>query len=48
MLARLEAAFNDRVARYRELLCVLKGQPLAVHAEEFSRLSAALTARLDR
>ncbi|MEU3515482.1 MerR family transcriptional regulator [Streptomyces sp. NPDC006654] len=48
VLARLDAAFNDRVARYRELLCVLKGQPLAVHAEEFAWLSAALTARLDR
>ncbi|MFG3292582.1 MerR family transcriptional regulator [Streptomyces sp. NPDC048179] len=48
VLARLDAAFNDRVARYRELLCVLKGQPLAVHAEEFAWLAAALRARVDR
>ncbi|MFF7983901.1 MerR family transcriptional regulator [Streptomyces sp. NPDC007901] len=48
VLARLDAAFNDRVARYRELLCVLKGQPLAVYAEEFAWLAAALRARVDR
>ncbi|MFE3168917.1 MerR family transcriptional regulator [Streptomyces sp. NPDC059224] len=48
VLARLDTAFDDRLARYRELLAVLKGQPLRVHAEEFSWAAAALRARVDR
>ncbi|MEU9383374.1 MerR family transcriptional regulator [Streptomyces sp. NPDC048279] len=48
VLARLDTAFDDRLARYRELLAVLKGQPLRVHAEEFTWAAAALRARVDR
>ncbi|MGW7241036.1 helix-turn-helix domain-containing protein [Streptomyces sp. NPDC054804] len=48
VLKRLDTAFDDRLARYRELLCVLKGQPLTVYAEEFAWTAAALRARLDR
>ncbi|MEU9156031.1 MerR family transcriptional regulator [Streptomyces sp. NPDC048417] len=48
VLKRLDAAFNDRLARYRELLSVLKGQPLNVYAEEFAWAVAALRARVDR
>ncbi|MEV6766599.1 MerR family transcriptional regulator [Streptomyces sp. NPDC051105] len=48
VLKRLETAFDDRLARYRELLCVLKGQPLTVYAEEFAWTAAALRARVDR
>ncbi|MFF4900778.1 MerR family transcriptional regulator [Streptomyces sp. NPDC001068] len=44
VLERLDTAFDDRLARYRELLCVLKGRPLAVHAEEFAWTAAALRA----
>lgn len=48
VLKRLDTVFDDRLARYRELLCVLKGQPLTVYAEEFAWTAAALRARLDR
>ncbi|MER5531586.1 MerR family transcriptional regulator [Streptomyces sp. NPDC002677] len=48
VLKRLDTAFDYRLARYRELLCVLKGQPLTVYAEEFAWAAAALRARVDR
>ncbi|MEU9289848.1 MerR family transcriptional regulator [Streptomyces sp. NPDC048275] len=49
VLERLESAANDRVARYRELLCVVKGQgTLPAHREEFAWVVAALRARLAR
>ncbi|MEU0969642.1 MerR family transcriptional regulator [Streptomyces sp. NPDC005917] len=48
VLKRLDTAFDDRLARYRELLSVLKGQPFTVYAEEFAWAAAALRARVDR
>ncbi|OLZ64881.1 MerR family transcriptional regulator [Streptomyces sp. IMTB 2501] len=48
VLERLDAASNDRLARYRELMSVLNGRPLAVHAEEFAWVVAALRARAGR
>ncbi|MET9087392.1 MerR family transcriptional regulator [Streptomyces sp. NPDC004237] len=48
VLARFDTAFDARAARYRELLSVLKGQPLAVHAEDFAWVTAALRARAAR
>ncbi|WP_105970493.1 helix-turn-helix domain-containing protein [Streptomyces geranii] len=47
VLARMESASNDRLARYRELLTRMKGaSPAAVHREEFAWVVAALRARL--
>ncbi|MFE6484447.1 MerR family transcriptional regulator [Streptomyces sp. NPDC057757] len=49
VLERLEAPENEQVARYRELLIALKGQPpLAAHREEFAWVVAALRARVAR
>ncbi|MFE9999074.1 helix-turn-helix domain-containing protein [Streptomyces avermitilis] len=49
VLERLEATSNDRVARYRELLAVVKGGgPLPAHREEFGWVVAALRARPGR
>ncbi|MER7935430.1 MULTISPECIES: MerR family transcriptional regulator [unclassified Streptomyces] len=48
VLKRLDTAFDDRLARYRELLAVLKGRPLARHAPEVAWTAAALRARTDR
>jgi DNA-binding transcriptional MerR regulator len=45
VLERLETAFDDRLARYRELLSVVNGRPLAPHREEFGWVVAALRAR---
>ncbi|WP_217547715.1 MerR family transcriptional regulator [Streptomyces sp. GbtcB6] len=46
VLERMEAASNDRLARYRELLSTLKGgSPAAAHREEFAWVVAALRAR---
>ncbi|MCX4577640.1 MerR family transcriptional regulator [Streptomyces sp. NBC_01571] len=43
VLERLEAAANDRIARYRELLSLAKGQgTLPAHREEFAWVVAAL------
>lgn len=44
VLERMEATTNDRLARYRELLSVLKDEPLAPHREEFAWVVAALRA----
>ncbi|MEU9368359.1 MerR family transcriptional regulator [Streptomyces avermitilis] len=49
VLERLEATSNDRVARYRELLAVVKGGgPVPAHREEFGWVVAALRARPGR
>jgi DNA-binding transcriptional MerR regulator len=48
VLERLEAGFNDRLARYRELLTLLKGQPLAAYSEDFGWVAAALRSRAGR
>jgi DNA-binding transcriptional MerR regulator len=45
VLARMESASNDRLARYRELLAVLKGTPVPRHQEDFAWVVAALRAR---
>lgn len=43
---RMESAFDDRVARYRELLGRVKGNgPVSAHREEFAWTVAALRAR---
>ncbi|MBW8700690.1 Nodulation protein NolA [Streptomyces sp. MBT84] len=48
VLDRMETAFGERVARYRELLCVVNGQPAPQHREEFAWVVAALRARTGR
>ncbi|MFE1851907.1 MerR family transcriptional regulator [Streptomyces sp. NPDC002387] len=48
VLDRMETAFDERVARYRELLCVVNGQPVPQHREEFAWVVAALRARTGR
>ncbi|MET9044601.1 MerR family transcriptional regulator [Streptomyces sp. NPDC004362] len=48
VLDRMETAFDERVARYRELLCVVNGQPAPQHREEFAWVVAALRARTGR
>ncbi|MFC4501963.1 MULTISPECIES: MerR family transcriptional regulator [Streptomyces] len=46
VLERMEAASNNRLARYRELLSTVKGAgPAAAHREEFAWVVAALRAR---
>ncbi|MGW2933876.1 helix-turn-helix domain-containing protein [Streptomyces sp. NPDC001156] len=45
VLERMETAFDERAARYRELLSVVKGQPAPPHREEFAWVVAALRAR---
>ncbi|GEC09090.1 MerR family transcriptional regulator [Streptomyces spinoverrucosus] len=47
VLQRLRSSADDRVARYRELLAVVKGRgPAAAHREEFAWVVAALEARV--
>ncbi|GHI04828.1 MerR family transcriptional regulator [Streptomyces cellostaticus] len=48
VLERMTAAFNDRVARYRELLAIVNRQPAPPHAEDFAWVVAALRAREGR
>ncbi|GHK04512.1 MerR family transcriptional regulator [Streptomyces sp. Y2F8-2] len=48
VLERMEAAFDERVARYRELLSLVNDQPRPPHQEEFAWVVAALRARADR
>ncbi|MFJ6121935.1 MerR family transcriptional regulator [Streptomyces sp. NPDC092129] len=48
VLDRMETAFDERVARYRELLCVVNGQTAPQHREEFAWVVAALRARTGR
>ncbi|CCK27322.1 MerR family transcriptional regulator [Streptomyces davaonensis JCM 4913] len=45
VLERMTVGFNDRVARYRELLAVVNRQPAPPHAEDFAWVVAALRAR---
>ncbi|MHC3474149.1 MerR family transcriptional regulator [Streptomyces sp. 7R007] len=47
VLERIRATHNPRLARYRELLGVLKGAPVRTYAEEFAWVGAALEARGD-
>lgn len=41
-LERMSAAFDERLARYRELLSVVNGRPAPPHAEDFGWVVAAL------
>ncbi|WP_217214135.1 MerR family transcriptional regulator [Streptomyces sp. AC550_RSS872] len=45
VLERMTAGFDERVARYRELLAVVNRQPGPPHAEDFAWVVAALRAR---
>jgi DNA-binding transcriptional MerR regulator len=45
VLERIHATHNPRLARYRELLGILKGTPVHTYAEEFAWVGAALRAR---
>ncbi|WP_306188133.1 MerR family transcriptional regulator [Streptomyces sp. MK5] len=45
VLERIRATHNVRLARYRELLGILKGTPVHSYADEFSWVAAALQAR---
>ncbi|MBO4255497.1 MerR family transcriptional regulator [Streptomyces griseorubiginosus] len=45
VLERVDATHNPRLARYRELLGILKGAPVHTYAEEFAWVGAALRAR---
>ncbi|MCH5674246.1 MerR family transcriptional regulator [Streptomyces gilvus] len=45
VLERVDATHNPRLARYRELLGILKGTPVHTYAEEFAWVGAALRAR---
>ncbi|MFH8773029.1 MerR family transcriptional regulator [Streptomyces sp. NPDC017958] len=48
VLERMTAGFNERVARYRELLAIVNRQPAPPHAEDFAWVVAALRARAGR
>ncbi|MGQ4419651.1 MerR family transcriptional regulator [Streptomyces sp. SAS_269] len=48
VLERMKASHNPRLARYRELLGVLKGAPVSAHEEDFAWVVAALEAHTDR
>ncbi|QJT04187.1 MerR family transcriptional regulator [Streptomyces asoensis] len=45
VLERMKATHNVRLARYRELMAVLKGATLSAHEEEFAWVVAALEVR---
>ncbi|OQR63695.1 MerR family transcriptional regulator [Streptomyces maremycinicus] len=45
VLERMKATHNVRLARYRELMAVLKGVTLSAHEEEFAWVVAALEVR---
>ncbi|GAB2875874.1 MerR family transcriptional regulator [Streptomyces deserti] len=45
VLERMTAGFNDRVARYRELLAIVNREPAPPHAEDFAWVVAALESR---
>ncbi|GLX51782.1 MerR family transcriptional regulator [Streptomyces hygroscopicus subsp. hygroscopicus] len=47
VLDRMTAGFNDRVARYRELVAIVNRTPAPPHAEDFAWVVAALRARAD-
>ncbi|HEY8984860.1 MAG TPA: MerR family transcriptional regulator [Streptomyces sp.] len=44
VLERMTAGFNERVARYRELLSIVNRQPAPPHAEDFAWVVTALRA----
>ncbi|MFJ5034669.1 MerR family transcriptional regulator [Streptomyces sp. NPDC088560] len=48
VLERMAVGFNDRVARYRELLSIVNRQPAPPHAEDFAWVVTALRARAAR
>ncbi|MYV49206.1 MerR family transcriptional regulator [Streptomyces sp. SID2888] len=48
VLDRMEAGFDERLTRYRELLCVLNGRPRPPHTEDFAWVVAALRHRAGR
>ncbi|MEU7412732.1 MerR family transcriptional regulator [Streptomyces sp. NPDC042638] len=48
VLERMTAGFDERVARYRELLAIVNRQPAPPHAEDFAWVVAALRARAGR
>ncbi|MFI2202468.1 MerR family transcriptional regulator [Streptomyces sp. NPDC020192] len=48
MLERMTAGFNERIARYRELIALVNRQPAPSHAEDFAWVVAALRARAGR
>ncbi|MGW3359432.1 helix-turn-helix domain-containing protein [Streptomyces bungoensis] len=48
VLARMKATHNPRLARYRQLIGVLKGTPVSAHEEDFGWVVAALEARAGR
>ncbi|MEU9441730.1 MerR family transcriptional regulator [Streptomyces sp. NPDC048304] len=48
VLERMTAGFNERVARYRELLALVNRTPAPPHAEDFAWVVAALRARAGR
>ncbi|MCE3031497.1 MerR family transcriptional regulator [Streptomyces sp. CMSTAAHL-2] len=47
VLERMAAGFNERVARYRELIALVNRAPAPSHAEDFAWVVAALRARTD-
>ncbi|MEV5984955.1 MerR family transcriptional regulator [Streptomyces sp. NPDC052051] len=46
VLERMETAFDERLARYRELLSAVKGQPAPVYTADFAWVLAALRTRV--
>ncbi|MEU0335504.1 MerR family transcriptional regulator [Streptomyces sp. NPDC006193] len=48
VLERMTAGFDERVARYRELLALVNRQPMPPHAEDFAWVVAALRAHTGR
>ena len=48
VLERMTAGFNERIARYRELIAIVNRQPAPPHAEDFAWVVAALRARAGR
>ncbi|GGZ21480.1 MerR family transcriptional regulator [Streptomyces olivaceoviridis] len=48
VLDRMTAGFDERVARYRELVAVVNRQPAPPHAEDFAWVVAALRSRAGR
>ncbi|WBO63748.1 MerR family transcriptional regulator [Streptomyces camelliae] len=48
VLERMTAGFNERIARYRELLAIVNRQPAPPHAEDFAWVVAALRAHTGR
>ncbi|WP_416481400.1 MerR family transcriptional regulator [Streptomyces sp. CL12] len=47
VLERMTAGFDERVARYRELIALVNRAPAPPHAEDFAWVVAALRARTD-